>query len=639
MSAIGGIYNFDDAPIDGQLLATLGSRLNARGPDGGSQVLFTSIGMAYRAFHTNKESRLEKQPLVSPNKLLLCWDGRLDNREELISLLRSDLQGVHTDVSIVMAAYVKWGLDFLPRIIGDFALSLWDPRARMLLLARDPIGPRTLYYHADEQSIIWTTELGPLLDLTSIRQEVNDDYIADYLTRLPDPSQTPYKNIHAVPPAHVVIVSTGRLRLQRFWGLNPNSQIRYRTDAEYEEHFRHLFRDAVRCRLRVEGAAWAELSGGLDSSSIVCMANDVIKSGEAVASNLETVSSVFDEASKSDERKYINYVEEKIGRKGLHLREDDYRLLAPVPVNPSHVVPNPLANFAEYYNGLNESMAKAGARVLLSGKGGDEILNAALDPGPKLADLLVQCRPLQLHRCLTVWTHALKKQYLELLWQKTIVPVLPQNIRSVFQRRPGFKMLDLYDHTFVKRMKLHERKLGPTDIFGFRYPSGRDRSIWFLRIVRELSAGYWQEFTNAEMSYPFTHRPLVEFMQAIPFEQSVRPGQTRSLLRRALRNLLPTEIAQRKGKRVNTDAVLRAVAREWPRLRSMFTDACICKYGYIDRESLLAMLAVARQGSDLASSAVTFLIPLEYWLLTFEGRRSVASLKAIRKQSELRKVS
>ena len=200
-------------------------------------------------------------------------------------------------------------------------------------------------------------------------------------------------------------------------------------------------------------------------------------------------------------------------------------------------------------------------------------------------------------------------------------------------------MLDLYDHRFVKRMKLHERKFGPSDIFGFRNPSGRARSIWFLRIVRELSAGYWQEFTKAEMSYPFTHRPLVEFMQAIPFEQSVRPGQTRSLLRRALRNLLPPEIAQRKGKRVNTDAVLRAVGREWPRLRSMFTDACICKYGYIDCERLLAMLAVARQGSDQASSAATFLIPLEYWLRAFESRRSIASSKVIRKQSELRKVS
>src|SRR5712671_4475874 len=127
MSAIGGIYNFDDAPIDGQLLATLGSRLNARGSDGGSEVVFTSIGMSYRAFHTNKESRLEKQPLVSTSRHLLTWDGRLDNRKELISEQRDDLHGVYTDVAIVMAAYLRWGVDFLPRLIGDFALSLWDP--------------------------------------------------------------------------------------------------------------------------------------------------------------------------------------------------------------------------------------------------------------------------------------------------------------------------------------------------------------------------------------------------------------------------------------------------------------------------------------------------------------------------------
>src|SRR4029077_376508 len=143
------------------------------------------------------------------------------------------------------------------------------------------------------------------LNLVGVELEINDEYIADLLTRLPEPSQTPYKNVHAVPPGHAVTVSNGQLRIRRFWGLDPNREIRYKTDPEYEEHFGHLFREAVRCRLRVDGPVWAELSGGLDSSSIVCMADQIIKSGETQASGLETVSFVYDEASKSDERKYI----------------------------------------------------------------------------------------------------------------------------------------------------------------------------------------------------------------------------------------------------------------------------------------------------------------------------------------------
>jgi asparagine synthase (glutamine-hydrolysing) len=620
MSGIGGIYNFDDAPIDEQLLVKLGSRLNARGPDGGSEVVFTSIGMTYRAFHTNKESRLEKQPFVSSNKLLLCWDGRLDNREELISLLRSDLQGVHTDASIVMASYVKWGSEFLSRIIGDFALSLWDPRTRILMLARDPIGPRTLYYHADDERVIWSTELLPLLDLTSVKPEVNDDYIADYLTRLPDPSQTPYKHVYAVPPAHAVIVSNGRLRVRRFWGLNPQKEIRYRTDGEYEEHFRYLFREAVRCRLRVEGAAWVELSGGLDSSSIVCMANDVIKSGEAAASRLQTVSNVFDEAAKCDERQYINYVETKIGRKGCYLSEDNFRIFAPLKNGYGTNIPNPITNFAEYYIRVNELMRENGARVLLSGKGGDEILCSARDPTPELADLFVTSRLFLLHRRLKVWSKALNKPYLTLLWQRAIKPVLPEVFQIMCTTEAGAEFFKLYNQQFSKSMNLRRRRLGPHDVFGHRYPSGRDQAKWFLRTVRELSAGYWREFGNAEISYPFTHRPLVEFMHATPFDQRVRLGHTRSLLRRAMRDLLPAEIVNRNGKTLNIEAALCGVAREWPRLNRMFADPLVCANGYVDPDALRSKLILAKEGKDPAALSLAFLIPLEHWLQSLAQR-------------------
>src|SRR5258705_2958012 len=128
MSALGGIYYFDNRPVDRDFLVSLGNKLSSHGPDGGSEVVSGSIGMVYRAFHTNRESRLEKQPLVSREGHILAWDGRLDNREEMISLLRYGLDGDQTDAAIAIALYLKLGIDFLPRLIGDFALSLWDPR-------------------------------------------------------------------------------------------------------------------------------------------------------------------------------------------------------------------------------------------------------------------------------------------------------------------------------------------------------------------------------------------------------------------------------------------------------------------------------------------------------------------------------
>jgi asparagine synthase (glutamine-hydrolysing) len=318
MSTLGGIYDFDNALVDKRLLIMMGNALAGHGVDGGSEFSLGSIGMVYRAFHTNKKSREEIQPLVSRNGDILCWDGRLDNRDDLLTIVHDELTGVHTDVEMVFACYRKWRNDFLPRIIGDFALSLWDSTQQALLLARDSAGSRPLFYHTDNDRIIWSSELLPLLDLAGVRLEVDDEYVAGYLTRGPRPELTPYKGVRCVAPGTSLVVRNRQIQIRRFWALETQNVIRYKTDAEYEEHFRYLFDEAVRCRLRADGPVWASLSGGLDSSSIVCTADKILKKGQGEASKLETVSYVYDESTSSDEREYIRCIEEKLGRTASH---------------------------------------------------------------------------------------------------------------------------------------------------------------------------------------------------------------------------------------------------------------------------------------------------------------------------------
>jgi asparagine synthase (glutamine-hydrolysing) len=350
------------------------------------------------------------------------------------------------------------------------------------------------------------------------------------------------------------------------------------------------------------------------------MANDVIKSGKAEASQLKTVSNVFDEASDSDERRYIKLVEQKIACTGHYIREDEYRMFASLLDGIGQTIPNPITNFADYYIRLNQLMCEDGGRVLLSGKGGDEILCSARDPSPELSDLLYKLKLISLHRRLKVWRRLLKKSYGDVLWRRALLPLMPEVIQGSWKRRLHPELFELYDRNFSRIMKLSRRRLGPRDVFGHRYPSGQDQAKSFLRIVRVLSAGYWKEFGNAEITYPFTHRPLVEFMHATPFDQRVRPGETRSLLRRAMRDLLPVEIANRRGKTLNTQAALLGVRREWSRLHQMFADPLICTNGYIDREVLRSKVLLAKDGNDLAALSLWFLIPLEHWLQSLARR-------------------
>src|SRR5689334_10914561 len=248
MSGMAGICEFHGRQVDPAQLLTLGSVLAERGPDGGHEFIDGAVGMVYRAFHTNAESRRERQPLLSPAGHLLCWDGRLDNRDELLPLLHGELCGDRTDVALVLAAYQKWSTDFVARLIGDFALSLWDPFAKMLLLARDPFGVRPLYYVHNEDRFIWSSTLNSLLALPAIGADVNDEYVAGCLALYPDPASTPYRNITAVEPGQLVTVTQQQIQKRRFWHPTENNEIRYANDKEYEERFRELFREAVSCR-------------------------------------------------------------------------------------------------------------------------------------------------------------------------------------------------------------------------------------------------------------------------------------------------------------------------------------------------------------------------------------------------------
>lgn len=621
MSAIGGLINFSEGHLDDEVLVRLGQELQPYGPDGGADVRVGSAAMIYRAFHTNLESRSERQPVVQ-HGCVVSWDGRLDNREELIALLRDELRGDYSDSAIVMTAYEKWGSDFLGRIIGDFALSLWDSNSRTLFLARDPVGARQLFYQVDGERLIWSSRLEALLVLPDMTLAINDEYIAGYLTNRPAPELTPYKNIHSVPPGSFISAQKGKIHLQRFWSLDPGREIRYGSDREYEEHFRQLFSEAVRVRLRVDGPVWADLSGGLDSSSIVCMADQVLGNEQVQAHRLETVSAVFDRSPSADERRFISLVEQKRGRVGHHFLESEYPLFAESTSEGSRVIPNPLEMWAAYHKGVRRAMRTDGARVGLCGIGGDELITAAPDPAPELCDLLVQCKLRDLHQRLQVWSLALKKPYLEVLWNHTVVHLMPRPLRRLYKRSERAKQLTLLEAEFVKRLNLDDRLLPAEDVFGFRLPSARGQSIAFSSVTGVISSGYLFAWDPIEITYPFTHRPLVEFLQAIPPTQWIRPGETRSLMRRALRDHLPPKIARRKGKGTPAEATLRAVAREWPRLRMLFEDALVCAAGYVNAQALKTLIEQPNFERNPERLALIRLGFLELWLRDREMRTS-----------------
>jgi len=353
---------------------------------------------------------------------------------------------------------------------------------------------------------------------------------------------------------------------------------------------------------------WSDLSGGLDSSSIVCMADHLIKKGEAPAPMLETASAIRDESKSSNELKFIHSVEELIGKQGHHVPESRFPILSPQRTESS-IMPNVLDIFGAYHEEVNRLMEESGARVRLCGNGGDEILNSSPDPGAELGDLLVAGNMLGLHRRLRTWSFQQKKPYVKLLWDDALQPMLPRKLRVMLRAGPVKRLPAWFNPEFVKRMDLRDRMLGPDDVFRFRRPSQRMQATGFLSAVKEVAAGYCRIFQNTEIRLPLLHQPLIEFMQAIPCEQRTRPGETRSLQRRALRDLLPPEILKRKGKGNPIEAIFRAGYREYPRLHSVLSDSYTARFGYVDQTALMASFQRLRHG-DKRAIDVFRIIPL-----------------------------
>ena len=203
MSVHAGIWNLDGKPVQRENLARIGQAIAEYGPDGETTYSDGPMGMLYRPFHTTSESRFEHQPLVSDSGKVFTWDGRLDNRDELIPQVLQSLRGDHTDAAIVAAAFDRWGKGCFPKLVGDWGLAIWDSREQELILARDYMGIRHLFYYRKPRRITWCNHLVPLA-LCGDHFTLCDEYIAGFLASDPDAHLTPYREIRSVPPGKYV---------------------------------------------------------------------------------------------------------------------------------------------------------------------------------------------------------------------------------------------------------------------------------------------------------------------------------------------------------------------------------------------------------------------------------------------------
>ena len=620
MSVQFGKYSFDGKPVDIHEFSEFRNVLAPFDPDGQSHLCKDNFGVLYSALHSTKESRCEKQPHVSESGLVLTWDGRLDNRKDLIDELEEELSLDSTDLEIVAAGQERWGSDLLPRLIGDWALSVWNPNDQSLVLARDFVGTRHLYYCVENEQVTWCTILDPLVQLARHPFELEKEYLAGWLSFFPATHLTPYVGIHAVPPACFIRFTGGSAEVKKYWDFNSSKQIRYRTDEQYEDHFRSAFKESVRRRLRCDSPIFAELSGGMDSSSIVCMADEIALPEQPASNAIETVSYYDDSEPNCDDRSYFTLIERKRGRKGCHIDLSEHNCVAAFdPRGPFTPIPG-LKDDSDDVIGLATLMRSKGFCTLLSGFGGDEVTGGVPTPIPELADLFARAQLRTLVGQLKLWALQKRKPWFH-LFLETIQEFLPECfVRSPQSSLPPAWLRDDFaDQHRAALLPDRERAriFGPLPSF--------QMNVKVLEILRrQLGCNPPECPSLYEKRYPYLDRDLLEFLFAIPREQLVRPGQRRSLMRRALIGIVPGEILNRRRKAFVVRGPISHIVNHWSEVLEFSRKSVMAALGIVDKESFLQTLDAVRVGSEVAVIPLLRAFAMEQWLRNSEVRKCLA---------------
>jgi asparagine synthase (glutamine-hydrolysing) len=611
MSIIFGIRKPDGEIVDDTELLRLAHRTERYAPDGTFVTSAGRVGMGFQPFHTTERSRLEDQPLVDEHGSLLVFDGRLDNHEELRYKLGIREPRV-ADSQLILSAFVRWDESCFAQFVGDWAIALWSAAKQTLYLARDHAGTRTLFFQHVSGALQWSTYLDSLL-LPETSHQLDKEYVASYLASRPIRDLTPYRGIRAVLPAHYKRVMADAVVAKPHWSSMASGNIRYGSDEEYEVHFLQLFKTSVVRRTTPGGKILAQLSGGMDSTSIVCMSDHIRTSqGAPPAELLDTLSYYDDSEPNWQERPYFSIVESARGKTGIHIdRSDWHPTLEPLDQSEGVALwPGWHGGSAEQARKFDDLVRARGYRAIVSGIGGDELLGGVPTPLPELAEYLVSGSPAKLFRRSADWCLTDRSPLLHLLFQtvKFTINLYRQPGPDV-TKMPSWIAPDLRKLCF----DLKHREIEGGKRLGFS-PTALGNGITWWAILETLPHLIPPLLTRYEYRYPYLDRDLVDFLLRIPRDQLLRPGQRRSLMRRALKDIVLPEILARRRKGFVIRGPLTLVQQEKEKIEQLFARSFLGEHGFIDPVRLRSTLELVARGKAIDQlQTLLRAIALELW--------------------------
>ncbi len=637
MCGIAGIFHREAEPVDLRALGRMNDSLSHRGPDGEGYVLWepgqepryfsrlpeappfprVRLALANRRLSIIDLSDRGRQPMANEDgSIWVAFNGEIYNYLELMTELKGRGHRFQSscDTEVILHAYEEWGEDCLARFNGMWAFALWDGRQKSLFCARDRFGIKPFYYFDDGRHFIFASEIKALFFHPAVQRRPNDQTIFLYLctgSGLMDfTPETFFEGIHQIPPAHYLRLKEGNASLHRYWDLDENRGPLPSGDEEAAAGFLDLLTNAVRLRLRSDVPLGVCLSGGLDSSSLTCLARQVLGTN-----TLRTFSSCFDDP-RYDEREFIEPVVDHTGAQSHYTFPKVEELFDLLPTliwfqdEPFHN----LNQFAQWY--VMRTARENGVKVVLSGHGGDEILNGYPQDFIYLfADLLRGGHLLSVRRELSAYRALHGHSRLSALLQALkILASLhgPPSLKRAFRSALGNHSHHVLEPEFLRRT-------GQRPELGLQGGSClRTATYMGLRIYPVPGWLHFEDRNSmafsVESRIPLLDYRLVEYTYRLPGDQKIRDGLTKFVLRNALKGILPEVIRNRtdkKGFLAPTDLWMKEEMKE--RVRTLFSSEQFRARGYLKPEAVLAELDRHCRGEKNLRLTLWSWVNLELW--------------------------
>lgn len=562
--------------------------------DSASEGAFSAVALPHRS---------ALRPLVARHgSITAVGDVRLDNRAEISRL--TGLGDNASDLAMVAAAIDRNGADIIPRIYGDFAFVAWDARAQKLIAARDAFGVKPLFYRRTAQHLLLSSRLEPLCG----DEAVDCEYVADFLIGLPGPSpRTIWQGTMQVEPG-AMLVQRGSVTAQsRYWsarGFAPAGKV---DQASAAAEFRELFMESITQRVSA-GETWAQLSGGLDSSSIVSTA-EWLKETRGAAGLGGTVT-LTDSLGTADERRFSDTVVKRYGISNEVVRDyGPWRNDAGRTPRASDE-PSPLFPFFSRDHRMVDVVTQGGGKILLSGLGSDHYMFSSTG---YIADMFMRGSLKQGAREIMGWALETRRSF----WHTARLHVVDPIVHNY--RRCGSDALPAWlNGEFARKHHVIDRLAdirGARSRLGHIYPT--QTAVDLARVTNWVQRGPFQD--RMEMRYPFLSRKLVEFALQLPVSMKVRPEGRKWVLREAMRGILPEDIRTRTHKGGIDAGILSTLESKRPLIDALLTDPLVAQLGCINMAEFRKTVELARQGEWRNTVHLLSVLALESWLRARNG--------------------